>query len=147
MNKSFLLFLVLTGVSFLSNAQITAKKKAFGGSANLRFSPTSIQVNPSFGYFLSDSFALGASVGLNITETGATTSTTSDFGVSLRKYWSPMERVYVFAHAGVNYNTAGNGTVSAHLYPGAAYFFNDRLALEGSLAGLGRGGLGLFMLF
>lgn len=143
MKKFFLLLVfMLAGASF-SHAQLAKGKYMIGGNVGLSTGGgTTWNVSPSVGYMFTDDIGLGAD--LNIFDQNG-------FGVGLgvaaRKYWSIMDKTYLYGHAGLNLGVVGGGGVGVNIYPGVMYFLNDRLAIDGRLTGLTGGGLGMSLLF
>ena len=143
MKKILLLLAVVFATATISEAQIAAGKYMIGGSANLQSVGNAWQLNPSGAYFFTDDIALGGD--LRIGDNGAVFFT--NLGVSGRKYWNILDNTFLYGHAGVNFGVVGGGGADLILYPGVTYFFNERLAIDGALNGLGGGGIGLSLLF
>jgi hypothetical protein len=147
MKKILLLLAVVFATATISEAQIAAGKYMIGGSANFQSVSNAWQLNPSGAYFLTDDIALGGN--LRIGDNGGffTNGFFTNVGVSGRKYWSILDNTFLYGHAGVNFGVVGGGGADLILYPGVMYFFNERLAIDGALNGIGGGGIGLLLLF
>ena len=118
------------------------------GSAN---DVNSITFSPSFGYFVSENFAVGTSLTLGSTRTGTGSAKTvvSSFAIGpfVRYYvFTANDRFAFFGQAGLSFGSgktdppAGavtrNTFISFSVAPGAAYFFTDHWAMELSIVGL-----------
>jgi hypothetical protein len=143
MKKILLLLAVVFATATVSEAQIASGKYMIGGSATFQSGGNTWNLNPKGAYFLTDDISLGAD--LRIGDNGGGFFT--DLGIAGRKYWSILDNTYLYGHAGVNFGVAGGGGVGINLYPGVMYFFNERLAIDGALNGIGGGGIGLSLLF
>gem|GEM_PF-2347661 len=143
MKKMLLLLVVIFATVSISEAQIAKGKYMIGGTANFQTEGNAWVLNPSGAYFLTDDIALGGSLILADNITGFQTY----LGISGRKYWSILDKTYLYGHAGVNFDILGGGGVGINLFPGVMYFVNERLAIDGSLNGIGGGGIGLSLLF
>jgi outer membrane protein len=159
MNKSHILLFVFVIVSAWAHAQTSAGSMMVGGS--IAFSSSSRQGGsanddsgfvfaPSFGYFVSDNFAVGTSLWLGSSRsgTGAAKTTSSSFGLGpFARYYlfTSNEQFGFFGQAALSFQTGrtdpafGNitktQTISFALQPGAAYFLNEHWAIELFLAG------------
>lgn len=147
MKKVLLILAIALGMSSIAEAQIAKGKKMLGGNASLGFSNTNIQINPRVGMFMTDDIAVGAGIQFGMVDNGVNTTTSFGLDVSARKFWSAGENLYFYGHAGLVYGNNNASSIAINLYPGVTYFFNDRLAIDGALAGLGGGGIGLMLLF
>jgi len=152
MNKTFILFcLFLLGATCL-RAQTSAGNMMAGGT--LEISSTSYEAggdndsyfefSPSFGYFISDNFAIGAEFQISSENdaSAATKYSTFAFGPFARYYkFTSNEKFGFFGQAQfaigsrkVNPEAADettkSGLIAFSLAPGAAYFFNEHFALE-----------------
>ena len=157
MNKSLIFvffFLIATSVY----SQTSSGNMMVGGG--LEFNSRSHQfdnvnnfsgltLSPSFGYFLRDNLAVGASLDLSSsrrgTGAGKTVYTAFGFGPFVRYYkFTSNENFAFFGNAAVAFSTnktdppAGGvirgNAISFAVSPGAAYFFNEHWAMEISLA-------------
>jgi outer membrane protein len=159
MKKFFSLLFAVTLVTTLVNAQTSSGNMMVGGMIDFSSSSSqggSINDNsgftfmPSFGYFISDNFAVGASLTLGSSRsgTGAAKSTTSKFGIGpFARYYifTSNESLGFFGQASVGFlseksdpafgNVLHRSTITFALQPGAAYFFNEHWAAEVSLQG------------
>ena len=111
---------------------------------------SSFTFSPSFGYFVSDNLAVGASLSLGSTRTGTgpgkEVTTAFSFGPFARYYlFTSNEQFAFFGQAGLNFGTQktdpafggvtkGN-SLSFAVAPGAAFFFNEHWALELAITG------------
>ncbi|MFN3528835.1 MAG: hypothetical protein ACK417_02810 [Bacteroidia bacterium] len=143
MKKLFTLVVVLFATASIAEAQIAAGKLMIGGNANFSTGGNTWDLNPTAGYFIADDLALGADLGIGDAGGGLYVN----LGVAARKYWSILDNTYLYGHAGLGLGVAGGGPVRVNVYPGVMYFFNERLAIDGALNGLGGGGIGLSLLF
>ncbi|MBT1696743.1 outer membrane beta-barrel protein [Fulvivirgaceae bacterium PWU4] len=160
MKKVTILFLLMSALVITSvNAQTSQGNMMVGGTLSLY--TTSYQGNsdleesgttfsPSFGYFVTDNLAVGASLGFS--------SSTDDNGVSKTERSSfsfgPFARYYKFtsndkfAFFGQASFTIGSGktditpggetktgTTTFAISPGFAYFFNEHWALDFAISG------------
>jgi outer membrane protein len=153
-------FIIVTGYA---HAQTSAGNMMVGGAlriyssgeqSNDDYDYSEFQFAPSFGYFISDNFAIG----LNL----AIATRKQDNGFALTKYTDfsagPFARYYkftsneqfaFFAQASINFGTGtidvtpGGETKTSSLNfnvsPGFAYFFNNHWAAELSFSGLSVG--------
>lgn len=160
MNKLSSLVCSLILVVSFANAQTSSGNMMVGGSLAFETlsheasdvnNTTSFSFSPSFGYFLNDNLAVGASISVGSAKTGTgdakTVSSSFGFGPFARYYmFTSNERFAFFGQAGLNFGTgktnppigADNKTssISFSVAPGAAYFLNDHWALELALAGI-----------
>jgi hypothetical protein len=143
MKKILLLLVVVFATATIAEAQIASGKYMIGGTAGFQSGGNTWQLSPGGAYFLTDDIALGGNLSLGDNGGGFFTN----LGVSGRKYWSILDNTYLYGHAGLNFGVAGGGGVGINLYPGVMYFFNERLAIDGALNGIGGGGIGLSLLF
>lgn len=143
MKKILLLFVLFFASATISEAQIAAGKYMIGGNASFISEAGLLALNPSGAYFLTDDIALGGDLSLGVVGGSFFTN----LGVSGRKYWSILDKTFLYGHAGVNFRTVGGGGADLVLYPGVMYFLNERLAIDGALNGIGGGGIGLSLLF
>ena len=148
--KKFVLTISLACFAIcFAQAQISSGKAAFGGSLGMDFTPTfSMQISPRAGFFITDNLAIGADINFNMVSAGGNTSTDLGISPNARYYFSLADRVYAFGHVAVGINDITDDVrIGMRAYPGVAYFFTDRFAIEGGLAGLNTGGIGVFLLF
>jgi hypothetical protein len=145
MRKFLLVVAIVFATASLADAQIAAGKYMIGGNVNLNSvgGNTAWALNPSVGYFLTDDIALGGT--LNLFDAGG--GFAMNLGVAGRKYWSVLDNTYLYGHVGANIGVVGGGGFNLNIFPGVMYFFNERLAIDGGLNGLGGGGIGLSLLF
>lgn len=143
MKKFFLLLVILLASASFSHAQLASGKYMIGGGLGFNSGGPTWNLSPSAGYMLTDDIGVGAN--LNAFDPG--TGFSLGLGVAARKYWSIMDKTYLYGHAGLNLGVVGGGGVGLNVYPGVMYFINDRLAIDGALNGLSGGGLGLSLLF
>jgi outer membrane protein len=154
--KKTTFILLLIASSLASQAQTAAGNMMVGGTLSVTsnsysggdFKTTSTAFAPSFGYFVSDNFAVGASISIigSSDDNGTTTDKSSSFGIG------PFARYYKFTSnedfaffgqgtiqyvAGKEDDTAGNDVkfsqVSFAVAPGFAYFPTDHWAIDFSL--------------
>lgn len=100
---------------------------------------------PSFGYFISDNLAVGASLNFNSqrwgTGAGKTVSTSVGIGPFARYYkFTSNESFAIFGQAGLSFASSKTdpptgfvsrgSSIGFRLSPGVAYFFNEHWALE-----------------
>ncbi|MBU2927630.1 outer membrane beta-barrel protein [Winogradskyella psychrotolerans] len=154
--KTLFFFLVLT-ISLSLNAQITKGNWLVGGSGSFTSTTatsednlgnefesiaTALQLRPNIGYFLTDKFATGLNIGVNLSNSpGRDNSNWSmSVGPFARYYFlKPENRVNLFGEASFSY---GNGlseinkdrnTTSYGFSTGGVLFFNSSVGLEMSL--------------
>jgi hypothetical protein len=142
-----------------AHGQTSAGSMMVGGSVSLTSSSresgsvndaSSFEFSPEFGYFISDNFAIGASLsfGSSRNGTGNAKTTGSSFGIGpFARYYlfTSNEKFGFFGHAKLNFQTGRTDpplnevvksqTISFTLQPGAAYFFNEHWAIELYIAG------------
>jgi outer membrane protein len=159
MNKSLILVFAFIVVTNVVDAQTTSGNMMVGGSVDYTSytrqggSPSDYNeftFSPSFGYFISDNFAAGASlsIGTRRTGTGSAKTTESSFGIGpFARYYkfTSNDRFAFFGEAGLSFasgktdpplgNVTKNSSIGFYLSPGAAFFFNEHWALELSIAG------------
>lgn len=140
-------------------AQTSSGNMMVGGSINFSSSSreggslndySSFSVSPSFGYFISDNFAVGTSltIATSRTGTGSAKTTSNSFGVGpFARYYkfTSDDRFAFFGQAGLSFssgktdpafgNVTNNNALSLSIFPGAAYFFNEHWAMELSITG------------
>ena len=157
MNKSFILVLAFLTVTTFVQAQTSSGNMMVGGAfqftsvsrqANPNNSFSSFNFAPSFGYFISDNFAVGTSLNLGTSRSGTGDAKTvvSIFGFGpFARYDLPTssENFSFFGQAGVTFSSvtenppigpdSKSSSFSFLLSPGAAYFFNEHWALEFSV--------------
>jgi hypothetical protein len=158
MNKSLLVFALVIATT-VAYAQTSAGNMMAGGSIEFNSysgeggSPndaSSFTFSPSFGYFISDNFAVGTSLTLGSSRsgTGAGKTTSSEFGIGpfARYYkYTSNENLAIFGQAGLNFETGKSdpsfgavrhsSAISFSISPGAAYFFNEHWAAEVTITG------------
>jgi len=162
MNKSFIpVFAFIIMTTTLVNGQTTSGSMMVGGSIDFtsytRQGGSSSDYNeftfsPSFGFFISDNFAVGTSlsIGTRRTGTGSSKTTESSFGIGpFARYYkfTSNDRFAFFGEAGISFasgktdpplgNVTKSSSISFSLSPGAAFFFNEHWALELAITGFG----------
>ena len=149
MKKFFALLFAITLVTTLLHAQTSSGNMMVGGSIDItsvsrqagsQYSSSAFTFSPSFGYFVGDHLAVGASLSLGSSRsgTGSGKQTSSQFGIGpFARYYlfSSNESLAFFGQAGLAFGTKkteGAPGVQSHtssvtfaLSPGAAYFFNE----------------------
>ncbi len=143
MKKFFLLLVIMLAGASFSHAQLAAGKYMIGGGLGFNSGGPTWNLSPSAGYMLTDDIGVGAD--LNAFDNGAGFG--MGLGIAARKYWSILDKTYLYGHAGLNFGVVGGGGVGLNLYPGVMYFLNERVAIDGRLNGLSGGGLGMSLLF
>jgi outer membrane protein len=158
MNKCIAVLLAMIAAGTL-HAQTTSGTMMLGGNFNLystsyqgsNTKSNGVTFAPSFGYFLKDNFAIGASLSISNNSSGA--GTTKDvnnafgFGPFARFYkFTSNENFAFFAQAGLNFSagksdpaigaTTKTSSISLYVSPGFSYFFNKHWAGEFSISGL-----------
>jgi outer membrane protein len=153
--KKVSFILMLVGSSFALKAQTDAGTMMVGGALEVSSTSydggdqkiTSTTFAPSFGYFIGDNFAVGASLGISSSsnDNGATTTKSSSFGIGpFARYYkfTSNEDFAFFGHASLMYSggkSEASGTdvknrlISFGVAPGFAYFPTDHWAVEFSL--------------
>lgn len=159
MNKVLILLFVFVGITSWIYGQTSAGSMMVGGSISFSSSSrqggsandaSSFGFSPSFGYFISDDFAIGGSLSLGSSRsgTGNAKEITSSFGIGpFARYYlfTSSEQFAFFGQAVLSFHTGrrdpafGNVTktqaISFALQPGAAYFVNEHWAIELYMAG------------
>jgi len=159
MNKSFIVLCALVLAATCVNAQTSSGSMMLGGGLNFYSrsyqagsanDQNGVTFSPGFGYFISDNFALGATVTLYSARSGTGSNKTvqSAFGIGpFARYYlfTSNDRFAFFGEAQLAYSTSkydppvGNvdkgNEISFALSPGAAFFFNEHWALEFSISG------------
>ena len=159
MNKSFFVVFACVIGAFSASAQTSQGNMMAGGAIQFRSvsreggslnDASSFVFSPSFGYFISDNFAVGTGLTLGTTRTGTgsakTTSSTFAIGPFARYYKrTSNENLAIFGEAAIGFGTGKTdpafGTVthsnfiSFSISPGAAYFFNEHWAAEVMVTG------------
>lgn len=159
MNKSFFVVFAWAIGAMTANAQTSQGNMMAGGA--IQFSSVSREggslsdassfvFSPSFGYFISDNFAVGTGLTLGTSRTGTgsnkTTGSTFAIGPFARYYkHTSNENLAIFGEAAFGFGTGkndpafGNVThsnfISFAISPGAAYFFNEHWAAEVMVTG------------
>lgn len=150
--KKAILVLILVGAVVAAKAQTAAGSMMIGGGFEITSvkpeagtASTSISVNPSLAYFMSDGLAIGVGLSLGKTETS------SDFGIG------PFARYYKFVGDDKKFAFFGQGSVTLGfgkdeigappvevksssftlaISPGFAYFFTEKWVLDFQLSGI-----------
>ncbi|MBD3627159.1 hypothetical protein [Cyclobacterium sp.] len=160
MKHLFLLFILVFGISN-AFAQFNKGDKFAGGSFGLsvntseiiaqsNLSEFSIHLNPNFGFFVSESAAIGLIPQINFSRSTSTNvnggkSTTNSLsggmGVFYRKYFTVAENFFLFFEPGAVYTGAikrddGFNNFSLSISPGAAYKISPKWMVEATLGGL-----------
>lgn len=152
--KKYIFFFAFLSAAGLVHAQTSQGNMMLGGGLN--FASTSYQsgnandrsgvaFTPSFGYFISDDFALGAELAFASSRTGTGNAKTIEnsfaFGPFARYYlFTSNEQFGFFGQAQLAFGTGkrdpavGNvsksNAISFAVSPGAAFFFNEHWAVE-----------------
>lgn len=157
------LFLIFIFVSGFSNAfaQFNIGDKFVGGSFGLsintseiiaqsNISEFNIHLNPNFGFFVSESAAIGLIPQINFSRRSSTNvnggesktnSLSGGMGVFYRKYFTVVDNFYLFfepraVYIGSIIRDDGFSNFSLSISPGAAYRISPRWMVEASLGGL-----------
>jgi outer membrane protein len=157
--KKIFIIIACISVSFFAKAQTTSGQMMLGGSVSM----SSVNYNdnngsdfsnltfaPSFGYFVKDNLAVGATLSLGSSKSGTGPGQTkgSSFAVGpfVRLYkFTSNEQFAFFGNASVtigssrsetgNVITDKSSTLTFAIAPGFAYFFNEHWAAELSIVG------------
>jgi outer membrane protein len=159
MNKSLILLFAFAVTTTLTYGQTSAGNMMVGGGISFSSSSreggsandaSSFTFSPDFGYFISDNFAIGASVSLGSSRqgTGVAKTTSNSFGIGpFARYYlfTSNEQFGFFGQARLDFQTGRTDPafgeiskrqeISFALQPGAAYFLNDHWAIELYIAG------------
>lgn len=159
MNKSVVFLCALALGAFGAHAQTSSGNMMVGGGIDFQSTSyqagsdndeSSVTFSPSFGYFVSDNFAVGLSLALSSSRTGTGSGKTVQniFGIGpFARYYlgTSSENFKFFAHAELAFggvktdppvgNVARGSFVGFSLSPGAAYFFNEHWAVEFAITG------------
>lgn len=142
--KKIYVFVLVMCCMYGAMAQTERGNWLIGGGFNINTvsNSTTIGLNPTFGYFAANNFAVGASIMLEYDKFGENKSTT--FGIGpLARYYFGKTHVKPFVTGELNFISqkfkfpAGTNTengVNYFLAGGLALFLNENVALEG-LAG------------
>ncbi len=136
------LFLFITSMlfcfSFSVSAQTEQGSKFIGGSFQISTNTysgtddvnTSFTLEPKFGYFIKDRWAIGSGLGLSITSDGDTdvTFTISPF----TRYYIPLieEKFFAVGEAGLNVGFGSDTSFGIYAAPGFAFFPTERWSIE-----------------
>ena len=140
---------IFLGGSFSYTSEKEPANQSFPESKTIGFNSS-----PSFGYFLSDNFAIG--IGANfrsqVTEQDAfeRTFTSINLGPFVRYYLPTSgDKFFFMAQSGINFGRAKTeilnpqttsvsktSTFNFYISPGFSYFFSDKWALDFQLAGI-----------
>ena len=158
--KKIFIAIAFISISFFAKAQTTSGQMMIGGtlsmsSINYKESNgsdySSLTFAPSFGYFVKDNLAIGATVSLGSSKsgTGPGQSKSSSFGVGpfVRFYkFTSSEQFAFFGNASITFGSSRSETgntitdkssnLTFAIAPGFAYFFNEHWAAELSITGL-----------
>lgn len=159
MNKA-LFFLLASSLTAIAYAQTSQGNMMVGGSFEFNSTSyhatdlnnySSFQISPSFGYFISDNFAVGANLGISTSRNGIGAGKTfyTSFGLGpFARYYFFMsnEKFAFFGDADLSFavdktnppsgNTSRGSHVRFALSPGAVYFLNEHWAAEPGIGGL-----------
>ena len=134
---------------FVKGSNFISGQFAFNSSSTGDFKTTSIDVSPSFGYFISNNLSIGLQVGVTNSQssfsgTNLTKLTGFTGGVYARYYTDPTSKFSVFGSAGLNFGTTNNKTDSLKITsysigfaPGVSYFLSNHFAIETTIGSLG----------
>ena len=135
-NAIFLIFL-LSSFSFNSFSQIEKNTWMIGGSASFdnqytkstNITSTSLKINPQFGFFFADNFAVGTLFGINNSKYFRSWSVSPFLRYYLKSFYAEVS--YGFEqHKVVNYSKNNSSVLKGSI--GYALFLNDNVALEPS---------------
>lgn len=138
MKNTIFLIVLLLSFSFNSFSQIEKNTWMIGGSASFdnqhtkstNNTSTSLKINPQFGFFFADNFAVGALFGVNNSKNFRSWSVSPFVRYYLKYLYA--EVAYGFQqHKFVNYSTNNQSVLNGSI--GYAIFLNDNVALEPSL--------------
>lgn len=138
-------FVLICLFAWNSEAQIAKGNYMLGGGLNLNISPKfNSTLNVRGGYLITDKIAIGAGLDFDVRVT-----TTIRISPAARYYHNILENTYIFGHVGLSPIdiVPFNNRIGLQIYPGVAYFLNEKFAIEGRLSGMGVSGLGAFLLF
>jgi opacity protein-like surface antigen len=134
---------------FVKGNSFISGQVAVSSSATGDYKTTSIDLSPSFGYFLSNNLAIGLQVGVTSYQenfSGTNLKNKSGFtgGVFARYYLNPTNRFTVFGSAGLSLSSTNNKTdslkttsYSLGVAPGISYFLSNHFAIETTIGSLG----------
>lgn len=121
---------------FVSKGTAAGKESTFG-------------FQPSGGYFVTDNFTIGASLGFKTTSTTATDGTSasaSEFGLGIfgRYYFKPETQFSLFLQGGFEFasssQSVGGGNTTRFGFgfkPGISYFLNNHFVIDATVGQLG----------
>jgi hypothetical protein len=138
--KKVFLFAAFTALTSLSFAQTSKSNWMLGGSGSFTSttpeggeSTTKMNISPKVGYFVIDNLALGAEV--SYTKNSSESNATTTFGPFARYYFASLgTSAKLFGQGEAAFGSEGGESVTQFgVHAGVAYFFNNSIALEGSL--------------
>jgi outer membrane protein len=134
---------------FVKGSNFISGQFAFSSTSTGEFKTTSIDLSPSFGYFISNNLSIGLQVGVTNSQSsfsGTNLTKVNGFtgGVYARYYTNPTSKFSVFGSAGLNFGSTNNITdslkttnYSIGFAPGISYFLSDHFAIETTIGSLG----------
>lgn len=161
MNKSLIVACALVLGTTLTYGQTSSGNMMVGGGLEFESvsykngssnNESNVTFSPSFGYFVSDNLAVGATlvVGSYRDGTGSGKTVTSRFGLGpFARYYIPTsnDRFCFFGQAQLTFisgktdppsgRVTKSNEIDFALSPGFAYFFNDHWAVEFAIRGFG----------
>ena len=139
--KKLVLIAIVSLFALVSNAQFKKSDKILEGTVSYAKSEgtdAEYSISPSFGYFLSDKFAIGISAGIGTNEDGDFT----EFGGYGRLYFLNIGK-NLMAYTQLDLSTASNklesvktSSFSTNVGVGANYFISKNLALSAHICDL-----------
>ena len=156
MKKTKIIAFLLLASALAANAQITKGNWMVGGTMNFssvestsysnnveyKLKGIGLSINPNLGYFITDRFCIGGSIGYNYSNPEGDNNNSSGIGFSpfVRYYFLDTEKtVNVFANAGYGYSSgkteSGNKSHGSGygISAGPVIYFNNSVGLEMSI--------------
>jgi hypothetical protein len=150
--------------NWMLGSNLLLANMSFGGGASGHYSSYDLSISPRIGYFVKDDFAMGMTLSYNTAgQTRRFNSSSVGANVFGRYYLGKsitdegeLKKLRFFLETGAGLNS-GRGTFtnpdgnkvrgqfsnySAYIMPGASYFINKNVALEGSIYFQHNGSLG-----
>ena len=140
MKKLLLSLALVAGLGLAANAQTEKGGWMVGAqAANISYNTNAevlnLNLTPQAGYFVSDNFAVGASLALNVLSVPGAggANTTWSIGPFARAYFAGTEKSKFFAQANAGLGDIGTTVYNLGAGVGYTYFFTKNVGLETGL--------------
>lgn len=154
--KNFLPLFIFVFVCAVAQAQTSQGSMMLGGTFQIESfgsqgndaKTSTFSISPSFGYFISDNLAVGATIGFgSTTTTNPPAPQVKSSGVIVGPFarfykFTSNENFAFYAEGGINIGSSTStgdirsSSTAIYVRPGFAYFFNEKWALDMTLAGI-----------